>query len=245
MRVMCAMVLNPKYEMKSYQETFTDGPGGWHGYQEAPGQRKKQLEWRPGQLTSRSPWGIDYNHAPPGAGYFHMLFCLNTFGPQTEEAKDMGGPNRFIAGRFPIDFAGARITMRSRGELRAQGAKLSVLLQGTADGICTGWVQTRETFDVHEEWMEQTVTLDPDPAGWTALGSRHDRTDTYGVKPLDNLLVHVDANIMLLLFPIEVVPMGPVDGDMHQMRAGRDYPAWRHKLPEGYVTLDEVSIELR
>ena len=128
---------------------------------------------------------------------------------------------------------------------RAQDAKLSVLLQGTVDGICTGWVHTRETFEVQNEWAEQTITLDPDPAGWTALGSRHDRTDMYGEKPLEKLLTHVDANLMLLLFPIEVVPMGPIDGDMHLLRAGRDYPVWRHKLPEGYVTLDEVRMEFR
>jgi hypothetical protein len=48
---------------------------------------------------------------------------------------------------------------------------------------------------------------------------------------------------MLLRFPIEVVPMGPIDGDMHRLRHGREYPVWRHKLPEGYVTLDEVRIE--
>ena len=40
-----------------------------------------------------------------------------------------------------------------------------------------------------------------DPAGWTALGSRHDRTDMYGEKPLEKLLRHVDANIMLLALP--------------------------------------------
>ena len=228
-----------------YRETFEHGPGGWYGYQGGQGQRKRQLEWRPHQLTSRSPWWIDYNHAPPGAGYFHMLFCLNTFGPQTEEVKDVGGPNRFIANGFPIDFTGARITTRARGELRAQGAKLSVLLQGTVDGICTGWVQTGQTFDVHDEWTEQTLTLDPDPAGWTALGSRHDRTDMYGEKPLEKMLGHVDANVFLILFPVEVVPMGPIDGDMHVRRPVRDYPVWRHKLPEGYLTLSEVRMEFR
>lgn len=229
--------------MKVYHETYEVGPGGWYGYQDAPGQQIKSLEWQPGRLTSRSPWWIDYNHAPPGAGYFQMLFCLNTFGPQPEQVKDVGGVNRFIGHKYPIDFSGARVTTRLRGELRAQGAKICVLLQGIVEGICSGWVQTHDTFAVHNKWTEQTVTLDPDPARWTALGSRHDRTDMYGVKPLEKVLSHVDANFMLLLFPIEVVPMGPIDGDMHRLRAGRDYPVWRHKLPEGYLTLDEVRIE--
>jgi hypothetical protein len=172
-----------------------------------------------------------------------MLYCLNTSGPQGEAVKDAGGSNRFIAGTFPIDFTGARVTTRSRGELRAQGAKVSVLLQGVVDGICSGWVQTADTFPVAEEWAEQTVTLDPNPAGWTALGSRHNRTDMYGVKPLEKVLGGATVNIMLHLFPIEVVPMGPIDEDMHILRPKREYPVWRHKLPEGYVTLDEVRIE--
>jgi hypothetical protein len=229
--------------MTTYCETFDDAPGGWYGFRDGPGQDMQAIEWVPGQLTSRSPWWIDYNHAPPGAGYFHMLFVLNTFGPQTEAANDAGGANRFITGRFPIDFTGARITTRSRGELHAQGANMCVLLQGTVDGITSGWVQTGDTFSVTENWSEQTVTLDPDPAGWTALGSRHDRTDMYDVKPLEKVLGHADVNIMFLLFPINVVPMGPIEGDMHRLRPGREYPVWRHELPEGYVTLDEVRID--
>ena len=229
--------------MKTYRETFDEGPGGWYGYADVPGQVMKALEWEPGRLTSRSPWWIDYNHAPPGAGYFHMLFNLNTFGPQSEAIKDAGGPNRFIAGTYQSDFTGARVTLRSRGELRDQGAKVSVLLQATVEGICSGWVYTADTFRVGEDWAEQTVTLDPDSAGWTALGSRHDRTDMYGVKPLEKVLAQAAVNIMFLLFPIEVVPMGPIEGDMHKLRPGREYPVWRHKLPEGYVTLDEVRIE--
>ena len=229
--------------MKTYRETFDEGPGGWYGYADVPGQVMKALEWKPGRLTSRSPWWIDYNHAPPGAGYFHMLFILSTFGPQPEAIKDAGGPNRFIAGAYPTDFTGARVTVRSQGELRDQGAKVSVLLQAIVEGTCSGWVRTADTFRVGEDWAEQTVTLDPNPTGWTALGSRHDRTDTYGVKPLEKLLAQARVNIMLLLFPIEVVPMGPIEGDMHKLRPGREYPVWRHNLPEGYVTLDEVRIE--
>jgi hypothetical protein len=229
--------------MKTYHENFDDGPGGWFGYADVPGQIVKALEWEPGRLTSRSPWWIDYNHAPPGAGYFHMLFCLNTRGPQGDALMDAGGANRYIAEGFPTNFTGARVTLRSRGELHAQGAKVSVLVQGMVEGICSGWVQTTHTFTIGEDWNEQTVELDPDPDRWTALGSRHNRTDTYGVKPIDKVLENTVGSIMLLLFPINVVPMGPIDGDMHILRPALEYPVWRHKLPEGYVMLDEVSIE--
>ena len=129
--------------MTTYFESFDDGPGGWYGYQDGPGQNKRALEWSPGSLTSRSPWWIDYNHAPPGIGYFHMLFCLDTFGPQSEEAMDQGGPNRYIA-----------------------AGRMCVLLQGIVDGICSGWVHTGAVFEVGADRSEQTVALDPDPARW-------------------------------------------------------------------------------
>ncbi len=158
--------------MTTYFESFDDGPGGWYGYQDGPGQNKRALEWSPGSLTSRSPWWIDYNHAPPGIGYFHMLFCLNTFGPQSEEVMDQGGSNRYVAAGLPTDFTRARVTAGLRGELRTQGARMCVLL-------------------------------------------------------------------------LNVVPMGPIDGDMHKLRPNREYPVWRHELPEGYVTLDSVQIEFR
>ena len=228
--------------MTTYRETFSDGPGGWYGFI-SNHEGMKALQWQPGNVTSRSPWWIDYNHAPPGAGYFHMLFCLFTVGPLTEVARDIGGPNGFIDGGFPTDFTGARVTLHVRGELRKLGAELTLLIQGNVDGICSGWVHTGREFGVTEDWTEQTITLDPDPAGWTALGSRHDRTDSYGVKPLEKVLSNVDVNIMLLLFPVEVAAMGPLDGDPHRLRPQRDYPVWRHNLPEVYVTLNEVRIE--
>ena len=228
--------------MPTYHETFDEGPGGWYGFisnHEGP----KPLEWQPGSVTSRSPWWIDYNHAPPGAGYLHMLCALNTFGPQKELQKEVSGPNRYIAGKGPTDFTGAQLTINLRGELLTRGAEMVLLIQGHEDGICSGWARTGQPFQVTEDWSRQTITLAADPNGWTALGARHDRTDMYGVKPLDRVLSHVNANIMMVLFPLNIVPMGPLDGDPYMLRPDRDYPVWRHKLPEGYVMLAEVRIE--
>ena len=50
--------------------------------------------------TTRSPWWIDYNHAPPGAGYLHMLFCTFTRGQLGEYYREVGGPHRLLDGRF-------------------------------------------------------------------------------------------------------------------------------------------------
>ena len=228
--------------MTSYRETFDDGPGGWFGFI-SNSLGPKPLEWQPGSVTSRSPWWIDYNHAPPGAGYMHMVFSLSTRGPETESIKDAGGPSRFVAGGFPTNFCDAKLTVRTRGELLIRGANLVLLVQGNVEGIISGWVCTGRPLRVEKEWTEQSILLAPDAEDWTALGTRHDRGDMYGMKPLEKVLSNVDVNIMLILFPLQVSVMGPIDGDPHLLRPERDYPVWRHKLPEGYVTLDEIQID--
>ena len=69
-----------------YEETFDRGPGGWWGF--AGNHLGLQpLAWRRGVVTTRSPWWIDYNHAPPGAGYLHMLA---RFGPRTPSQQSAG-----------------------------------------------------------------------------------------------------------------------------------------------------------
>ncbi len=225
-----------------YEETFDDGPGGWGGWiSNSAG--PKALEYRDRAVISRSPWWVDYNHAPPGGGYLHMVLCLNTYGAQGEHQQETAGRNRYIDGGFPIDFTGARINVHLRGELEPMGAQLVLLIQGHCDGLVVPWALTGQPLAVSEEWREQTITLTPDPSQWTPLGSRYNRTDMYGHGPLEKVLAHVSSNIMFILFPLDVVPMGPLEGDPHILRPEKDYPVWRHRLPEGYVALDRVRIE--
>jgi len=228
--------------VKVYRETFDDGPGGWWGWI-SNSQGPKRLEWQASSVTSRSPWWIDYNHAPPGAGYMHLLFCLNTFSSQSEHQRETAGDNRFIESMFSTDFTDARITFTIKGELADRGARALLLVQGSVDGIVSPWVLTGQPVEITDEWSQQTLTLPPDREQWTAFGSRHDRTDMYGTVPLERLLRNVNTNIMLVLFPLEIVPMGPLDGNPHLLRPEKDYPVWRHRLPEGYVSLDEVTVE--
>ncbi len=227
---------------KEYVETFEEGPGGWYAWiSNFTG--PKPLAFEKSRVTARSPWWIDYNHAPPGAGYMHMLTCLFTYGPETEAIKEAGGPSRFIASGYPTDFTDAKMTVRLKGELIKRDAELVVLVQGGVEGICSGWLLTGQPLQVSEQWTEQTLNFVSDPAQWTALGSRHDRNDSYGIKPLEKVLRNVDVNIMLVMFPLNVVPMGSIVDDPHVLRAGHDYPVWQSKLPEGYIILDEVRIQ--
>lgn len=227
---------------RTYVETFDHGPGGWFGWvNNAVG--PKALEVREGNLLSRSPWWIDYNHAPPGAGYLNLVAMLLTRGPFGEHQREVAGENRFVSGGFGPDFTNARMTLRLKGELHAHSAQFCLLVQSVQDGICSGWMLTGQPFQVTHDWSEQTVVAVPDPKQWTPLGSRHDRRDFYGTIDLARVLVNVNTNILLVLFPLDVVPMGPITGDRHTLRPEKDYPVWRSRLPEGYVQIDEVRIE--
>lgn len=225
-----------------YIETFDDGAGGWYGWISNAG-GMKALEVRDSSAISRSPWWIDYNHAPPGAGYLHLLYMLNTRGKAGEHQREVHGENRFIQGGYSTDFTNARVTLRLKGELESKGAQLVLLVQAVQGGICSGWLLTGQPFRVTPDWSEQTVTAVPDPSQWVCLGSRHDRTDYYGTIPLETVLRDVNTDILFVLHPLDVAPMGPLAGDPHRLRPERDYPVWRSRLPEGYVQLDEVRIK--
>jgi hypothetical protein len=203
----------------------------------------KSLEHRPGMVISRSPWWIDYNHAPPGAGYLHMLFCTFTRGPISEHYAEVGGVNAFVRGGFPTDFTDARFNVRLKGELESRGASLLLLVQATVQRMTSAWVLSSQPFEVTADWSEQTVRCVPDVAQWTCLKARHDRQDFYGYVDLPTVLRDVNCDIMLVLFPLTVEPMGEIGGDRHLLRPEKDYPVWRSRLPEGYVMLDTVKIE--
>jgi len=227
--------------MKTYVEAFDDGPGGWFGWLDnARGPRP--LERVESCVISRSPWWIDYNHAPPGAGYMHLLFMLLTSGSPGEHHREVSGDNRFVKGGFGTDFTNAELTVRLRGELLARDTQFVLLCQGVHEGICTGWLLTGQPINITSEWSEQTITAVADESAWTCLGSRHDRSDYYGRTALRTVLSDVNTNILLVLFPLEIAPMGPLDDDPHLLRPEQDYPVWRSRLPEGYVMVDEVRI---
>ena len=226
----------------NYIETFGDGPGGWYRWiSNAAGPAR--LDIVDGYAVSRSPWWIDYNHAPPGAGYLHMLYCTFTRGALGEYYREVGGPHRLLDGQFPTDYTNAKLTVRMQGELNMQGAQLVLLIQANADDTTSAWVLTGQPLSVTHDWSEQSITCTTDPAQWTAMGARHDRQDYYGVVELAKVLSNVNIDIMLILFPLEIAPMGIVAGDPDILRPEKDYPVWRSLLPEGYVTLDRIDIE--
>lgn len=223
-----------------YIETFDDGPGGWGAWK--PGQALRP-EIKNSSFIARSPWGVDANHAPPGAGYLTLLAYLHTHPDHvTDQSRQIVGENRFTAGGYSRDFTNAKLTVRLRGEVDLQGSQLVLLVQGDIPGTRPNFVLSGQPFEITPDWSEQTVTLTPDPAQWTCLGGRHDLTDFYGYGDIADVLKDVNVDIIFVLFPLTIVPLTHQD-DPHRLRAGREYPVDERYLPSGYVMFDTVRLD--
>jgi len=234
---------------RTFVETFDHGPCGWIGWDGESG--PTPVEIHDSVAISRGPWWIDCNHAPPGAGYLHILFALHTqHGPKFPESiLKAGGPNPYVAGKFPTNLTNAKVTVRVKGEVKLRGAQMLLLAQGnlSKELAIPNWVNqvlAAQPFAITPEWSEQTIQLVPDPKQWINLGTRHDRVGFYGGGPIDQLLRDMNGDIILVLFPLDVRPVGPrTIPDFHKGWAERDYDVDRSRLPEGEVMLDEVRIE--
>lgn len=222
-----------------YRETFDHGPAGWLGWDG----RSSTPEVKDGLLISRSPWWVDYNHAPPGAGYLHLLAALHTHANfVNDNTRRMVGENRFVAEGYSRDFTHARITTRLRGAVDLKGSQLVWLAQADVPGTRTNYVLTGQPLTLTEGWSEQTVTFTPDPKQWVCLGSRHDKTDLYGEGPIAEVLRDLNCDIILVLFPLNIVPLTRI-ANIHTLRAGLDYAVDQSYLPNGVVIVDTVTIE--
>jgi hypothetical protein len=256
-----ARELPPQIVRTPYVETFDDGHGGWFGWRPAMQMPSESDEStiapliRDGVLITESPWWVDSNHAPPGAGYLHLLAFLQTNG---EHVPDIGWPNRFIEGGFSRDLRNARLTVRLRGDVRLRGAELVLLAQGSAPGTTANLVLTGAPLKITSEWTEQTIVLSDDADQWTCLGGRHDLVDYYGCADPALVLADLDVDLILVLFPLDIVPVGVVD-DIHLGRPHHRITAAAYRsgdrpldggyevdwsfLPEGRIEIDTIRIE--
>jgi hypothetical protein len=252
---------------RCFVEDFSESQAGfygWRGNQEGA----KALEYLPdedgGAVLSRSPWWIDYNHAPApsgqgaGAGYLHMVYTYHLAGAPAESYAEFGGgaggaehTNAFIHGGHPTDWRNAQLTVRLRGEVeRTNGASLCLLIQSVVDGISSGYILTSQPIPITPEYSETTITCFDDETKWTPLGSRHDRTTTYGVKPFQDVISDINTNILLIFFPLDVQPVaalwpphlggGPATSHgLHLPVGGRDPIRERNR---GQYTDEECSL---
>jgi hypothetical protein len=226
----------------TYIETFDDGHGGWYGG------RKFELPVWDGVAYCYSPWWTDANHAPPGAGYLHMMLWAYTNQKHYQGDDDYTRAlpyrySRFAEEGYSTNLTNAKLTVRLRGHGDFKDAKLLFLVQAQTDKTTVNSALTGQPFKITREWSEQTVTLAPDPAQWTCLGARHDMQDVYGCDDIDKVLADVNLDIIFILFPVKVVPAGVDIEDINVPRAVKDYPVDQQYLPKGLIMFDTIKIE--
>lgn len=230
---------------KVYLETFDNGPGGWMGWM-AGGGGPRKLEIINGAAKSQPPWGIDYNHGPPGAGYLHLLYCLMT---GEEVHPDFGGANRFVAGGYSTNFGNAKFSVRLRGQMDLKGTELLLLVQTgiprKKPRVVPNMVLKAQPLAITPDWSEQTLHLVPEEDQWLCMGTRGEgaMSELYGCAPIKEVLKDVNVNLILVLFGLDVVPAQPIQGDPYRLLAGKDYAVDQSRLPRGFVLLDSVRIE--
>jgi hypothetical protein len=220
-----------------YVEDFSAGAGGWGGWRRQG--ENVPLAIEDGVLRIDGPWGVDAYHAPPGGGYLALLAYLHT-GDDTY-VPDYARPNHFLERGHSTDLRGARFTVRMRGDLRLRGASVVLLAQSEVGDVIANWVLTAQPLTVTPDWSEQTLTLDPDLAQWRCLGTRHDIAD-YGYAPIDDVLADVNVDLILVLYPLTVVPLKPTD-DIHRLRPETDYEIDHAHLPDGHVEISSIRID--
>ena len=221
---------------KVYVEDFDKGPGGWEEW-------PNPLVVKDSYAMTSSPWWVDFNHAPPGGGYLHLLYCLYTTSEDAKNREAVAGKNRFAAGNFPCNWINASITVRIKGDMKMRDTELVLLVQSSVGSHRQNHVLSGQPIKVTKDWTEQTLTLVPDQSQWTSLGSRHDRMDFYGHGNIEDVLKDLNGDIIFVLHPLKIVPKQKIENDIHILRAGRDYDVDENYLPEGYVMLDKISIE--
>ena len=223
-----------------YSETFDDGPGGWCAW----GTASLMPELKDGVLITRGPWRVDPNHSPPGAGYLHLLTYLYTHPTYyTEKFQTEVGVNRFLAGNKDRNLTNARMTVRLRGDVDLKGAKLTLWVQADIGDTRPNFVLTGQSLEVTPDWSEQTLVLSDDPAQWRCAGGRHDLTKLYGYGDIRDALKDVNCDLIIVLFPLNVVPLDAPYEQRDFLRTNRDYQPDYAYLPSGVIEFDTITIE--
>ena len=227
---------------RTFLENFDKGPGGWYR------DRYYALPVFDGVAYSYSPWWTDANHAPPGAGYLHMIMWMYTdkrhYQGEDEYLRKLpyrGTP--FAEGGYSRDLRNARFSTRLRGDVDLKGAQLVLHVQAKTSKTTANFALTGQPFKITHDWTEQTVTMTTNTSQWTCLGARHDMTSEYGCDDIATVLSDVNLDLILMLFPVNAVPAGGPLPNPHGPRAGNDYPVDQSALPSGVIMFDWVRIE--
>jgi hypothetical protein len=232
----------PNSSRTPYVHTFSAGAGGWladHYY--------KPRIWD-GVANCYSPWFVDANHAPPGAGYLHLVLWIWTdkrrYEPGSPAASRAppGWSSSFVEQGKSRDLRNARLTVRLRGEVDLKGAQMVLLAQATTPKTTANMILTGQPIRIAEDWSSQTIVLADDPNQWTCLGARKGREKEYGCDSIHAVLADVNNDLIFVLFNFRPAPACQ-GADRPGTYAGVDYPVDQDSLPRGLIQFQSVRID--
>jgi len=156
------------------------------------------------RMVLESPWWLDPNHAPPGAGYLGLV---------TWTYVD-GEPDEATYGVPTVDLRGVTLRVALRAEnLDLKGSHLNFWFQTTMpDGRFANFVYRRAPIEKRlpsngSDLELVEITLSGEPEAWTCLSSAADRSDFYGCMDVQDAMREVDQDFGLILFPVSGSPL--------------------------------------
>ena len=135
------------------------------------------------------------------------------------------------------------MTVRLRGEVDLKGADLTLWVQADVGDTRPNFALTGQSLTVTRDWSEQTLHLSDDPDQWTCVGGRHDKQDLYGYGDIRDALKDVNCDLILVLFPLTVVPLDVPIKEKDRLRTHRDYEPDYSCLPSGVIEFSSIRID--
>ncbi len=143
-----------------------------------------------GHNEIKSPWWLDENHAPPGAGYLNLL--------------------TWTYPKEPIDISNAILELEiATQNLNLKGSKLLFWFQNNApNGKFANFALTGTPIDVKSDGITRRILLDLSSKkdNWTCLGTSLSRADTYDCMPVEESAKKVDIDFGFIIFPVSSNP---------------------------------------
>ena len=224
-----------------YVHKFSQGHGGWMADNRDP------LRIWDGIANCYSPWFLDPNHAPPGAGYLHLVLWMHTDKRWYQSSRKSAARLPYRCSSFADngkskDLRDARLTVRLRGGVDLKGAQLVLLAQSETAKTTANMVLSAQPLAITAEWSDQTIVLANDPKQWTCLGARVGQEYQYGCDAIDTVLSDVNVDLIFVLFPLKPTPACE-GADRPGLYAGLNYPADVKSLPRGLIQFESIRID--
>jgi hypothetical protein len=152
-------------------------------------------------MVLASPWWLDNNHAPPGAGFLNLL--ANTFMGKAAGPADPSSALDLTNGLFVFSLQTENLNLRGGQVLfwfqvvSPNGTYTNYALFGAPIYQGSSVMQTDETY----------VYLSTDPGMWKCLGSADARSDTYGCSvSFQDAIKNVNNDFGLIVMPASSDP---------------------------------------